>query len=192
MTTTEEPKTCSTCRHWKGAPSSIKDVVVGSCEFPLPAKLPVWVTNFLSSTTLDTDGSKCQAWEARALRTYKPLYGTEDQERLDSSVEAVIATMLALDEPDEITWPVRVLEFRHIDPSNKRETLATSILDDFLSQLDEDYGDRDSSGTEPTPAMRSAALAFVNAVLAEYTPWTCEPTGKVVEVTRERAMEMTK
>jgi hypothetical protein len=46
----------------------------------------------------------------------------------------------------------------------------------MLEDLDEEFGDPDgdSSGTQPTEAMKAAEKIFVEAVLAEYTNHWCE------------------
>lgn len=121
------------------------------------------------------------------------LYGTEDQERLDESVEEVIQDLLdGLDEGEtaKIGWPIKVIVYRRVDLSKQVVRLADIVLADLLERLDEDNSDPDGDGTEPTATMRQAARQFVSAVLAEYVPWACEPTGEVIEVTREQAKEM--
>ena len=63
------------------------------------------------------------------------------------------------------------------------------MLNKVLDDLDCDYGNPDEDSTKPTEAMWEAALAFARVVVAEYVPWACEPTGEVVEYTREQAKE---
>lgn len=55
-------------------------------------------------------------------------------------------------------------------------------LEWMLEILDEEYGDPNDCGTEPTEKMKAAEKVFVDAVLSEYLPWTCEQSGKAVTV----------
>jgi hypothetical protein len=61
----------------------------------------------------------------------------------------------------------------------------------MLETLDEEHSDPEGDYTRPTPTMQAAALAFAQAVTSEYVSWACEPTGKVIEVTREEALGQT-
>lgn len=59
---------------------------------------------------------------------------------------------------------------------------AEMVLDEILLSLDEEYGNPEEE-TEQTDAMKAAALAFVNAIYAEYPVWMCEHiTSRVVKV----------
>jgi len=124
------------------------------------------------------------------------MYGLADDERLEVEAEAVVERVLddACDVPGEpfeataarVTWPIKVDVFRRMEVSNTAEHLGEDALGRALEQLDEEYSDPDGDMTEPTDAMKAAALAFGKAVLADYKPWACERTGEVIEFTREQ------
>ena len=57
-----------------------------------------------------------------------------------------------------------------LDPSH--------ILEDALMNIDEEYGDPDGDGIEPTPAMGAAAEALCKVIQEEYIPWACERNGE--------------
>lgn len=126
------------------------------------------------------------------------LYGLQEQEVLDGDVEAVLERVLenACENPGEpfdataarIEWPIKVLVFRHMDigGENQAENIAQSVLESTLEVLDEEHGDPDGDTTEPSEGMKAAALAFGRAVVKDYVSWACEPTGEVLEFTREQ------
>ncbi len=87
-----------------------------------------------------------------------------------------------------ITWPIKIEEFRPMRINVAIYT--TSVLERLLEDLDEDYADPDGDSTTPTDTMREAARAFVGVVAKEYKVWSCEPTGKVISVSREEALRM--
>ena len=66
---------------------------------------------------------------------------------------------------------------------------ADLALERVLEVMDEEYGDPDGDGNEPTPAMIAAAETFARAIEAEYVPWWCVPvhseTVDVLEWVRE-------
>ena len=62
-------------------------------------------------------------------------------------------------------------------------------MNEVLDNLGCVYGNPDAVPTKPTEAMREAVFTFARVVVAEYVPWACEPTGEVVEYTREQAKE---
>jgi hypothetical protein len=49
-----------------------------------------------------------------------------------------------------------------------------SPLEYVIERLDDEYGNPDSDGTDITPAMEQAEQIFIDAILEEYVPWTCE------------------
>lgn len=57
--------------------------------------------------------------------------------------------------------------------------LADRVLETLLEQLDEEYGDPEGLGTEPTIRMKEKATAFVDAVLEEYQVWSAKLVGKI-------------
>ena len=127
------------------------------------------------------------------------LYGTDDQETLNESVEEVIERLVDdVYEPgegteqtlDRINWPVKVHVFRRIDPAPSIPSLTGRVIRDLLELLDEEHADPNGYETKPTEKMLKAAKTFVTAVISEYVPWACEPTGEVIEVTREMAEGM--
>lgn len=131
------------------------------------------------------------------------LYGLEHWERLEMSVEDVMELVLdeACDHADEsfdtvadrIDWPVRIALFKRMDigGEKKAQRIADRIIAYILNDLDTDYGDPDGivDTSDPTTAMKNAALAFGRAVVADYIPWTAQETGEIIEYTREEARE---
>ena len=41
--------------------------------------------------------------------------------------------------------------------------------------------------SRPTERMKSAALEFAKALMDDYRVWECEPTGKVIQYSKEEA-----
>jgi len=62
--------------------------------------------------------------------------------------------------------------------ASARKALASALLEDLLERLDEEYADPDNDGTVDTEPMRQAAHVFIDAVLAEYTVWTCDQVSE--------------
>lgn len=126
-------------------------------------------------------------------------YGLKDWERLETDPDSVVERILedACHEVGEsfdaiasrIEWPIRILVYKQQDigGDTKAELIAIDALESTLESLDETYGDPEGEPTQATVAMEKAALAFGRAVVAEYEPWLCDPTGEVIEYTRERA-----
>lgn len=121
------------------------------------------------------------------------FYGLEDQEELDGDPIVVIERVLedACEKAgesfdtiaDRIEWPIKVLEYRHLIPS---ESNITSIaLDSVLDHLYEEYGNPDSDGDDPTDDMRTAARRLAKVAIRDFQVWACEPTGEFFEYTRE-------
>ena len=126
------------------------------------------------------------------------LYGLDSDEQLvddlndfiervlDDAVEKVGESFDVI--ADRIKWPVKVGVYRRMTINQKlKDRLAVDILDDVLDRLDEDLANPNGSGTEPTAAMCDAAKALVDAIAKDYQPWACEPTGAVIEISREQA-----
>ena len=111
------------------------------------------------------------------------LFGVEEQERLDNSIdECVLHHLDGLPfNEQEGDFDVQVLHFRPALP-RYGERSTTDLLDSVLEALDMEYGDPDGNGTSPTPAMTKAAFEFVGIVAANYRPYQCDPTGEVTTV----------
>lgn len=99
----------------------------------------------------------------------------------DNIEDAVEFYLDALDElPLGETIEVFGYEHMKIDPSGH---WPDSVLEDFLCNLDENYGDPDSY-TDPTEKMKKAAQKFVEVVLEEYAVWACKQVCSVkIDVT---------
>jgi hypothetical protein len=114
------------------------------------------------------------------------LYGLDLWERLmtdmDDAIEEVVESCGGA---DEVEWPVRLLVFRRMDVTGQARCIAMRALEDALERLDEEHADPDGDATEPTPTMKAAAYAFAKIITDEYVSWACEPTGEVIEYTRE-------
>lgn len=127
------------------------------------------------------------------------LYGLDGWERLVADVETVVERVIddacvKAGEPFDaiatrITWPLHVRVFRPMElPSLDR--MADHILDNLMEWLDEEHADPDGDPTDPTPAMRKAALVCAKAVRKGYISWSCEPTGDTILVTQKEAQAM--
>lgn len=120
-----------------------------------------------------------------------------DHERPDQVVKRELERAVTrVGEPVEataerMTWPMRVCEYRRMTLPTA-ESCAGSSLYNLLGRLDEDFAGPSDAPTSPTPAMVAAEKAFHAAVLAEYVPWMVEPTGRVIEYTREQAVALVK
>ena len=125
------------------------------------------------------------------------FYGMKDWERLEHDLDEALRR--AVDETcdtagdvfaviaSRIEWPIRILVYRRMALTDKHaERIARDALEDAMENLDEEYADADGDPTTPTEDMKAAALAFGRAVVAEYVPWNCAPTGEVIEYTREQ------
>lgn len=127
------------------------------------------------------------------------LYGLQDQEDLNTDIESVVERVLdnACEVVGEsfvagaarINWPLCVYVYRRMTLPSP-EKMAEWAIDAILEPLDGEYGDPDGGRTKPTQAMNVAALALAKAVAAEYVPWACEPTGEVIEITEDEAIDM--
>lgn len=129
------------------------------------------------------------------------LYGIEGQEQLDESIEGVVESLMIggwsytggsgtwKEIADQISWPIEVLVYRRKALPGP-EAGAEAVLGYLLDLFDDEYGDPDKAYNDPTPGMKAAAETFVQAVLSEYVPWQCEPTGEIIRVTREEAAAM--
>jgi|AntAceMinimDraft_16_1070373.scaffolds.fasta_scaffold15810_3 hypothetical protein len=126
-------------------------------------------------------------------------YGLDGQERLVESVEEVIHEVLdtAVTHVGEsfaetaagFQFPILVFEFKRMDIGDAK-TIGESALNYILERLDEEYSNPDGDYTNPTEAMKEAALAFGESVVGGYVPWMCEQTGTVIKVSRQSAEGM--
>lgn len=97
----------------------------------------------------------------------------EHQERLscmskDEAIEYYLDDIEEDKEPDT----VKVYGFARQEIADNEDGIG--ILEDFLANLDENYGDPDGDCTEITDKMKKAAKVFVDAVISEYEVWTCD------------------
>ena len=53
-------KRCGTCRHWR----RIGESTLGECAFPIPKSMPRWIIQRHGSSSLETDGRTCDAWDS--------------------------------------------------------------------------------------------------------------------------------
>jgi hypothetical protein len=114
------------------------------------------------------------------------LYGLEHWEALRDDIEEVIDDVIAYaGGADDVDWPIKVHVFRRKDVKGFVDVVARQATENALELLDEEHADPDGDATEPTQAMKEAAAAFAKVVCDEYVPWACEPTGEVIEYTRE-------
>jgi len=128
----------------------------------------------------------------------KKLYGLQDQESmLDDDVDEVLGRVMddACETPGEsfdaiaarIEWPIKVLVYRRMSlDEGDAKRLAENAIERALEDLDEERSDPDGDATEPSEGMKAAALAFGRAVVKDYVSWACEPTGEILEFTREQ------
>jgi hypothetical protein len=114
------------------------------------------------------------------------LYGLEHEEVFRCGIGEVVERAIEnAGGEGEVDWPVNVRVFRRMDVKRLASMIATDALDHVLETLDEEHADPDGDATKPTQAMKDAAAAFAKVVCDEYVPWACEPTGEVIEYTRE-------
>lgn len=95
---------------------------------------------------------------------------------------------------DTIKWPLRIHEYKRGElREGTAVDLAEQALEDALEWLDDTYRGAGYSlpTTEPTELMKEAAKAFGERVVKDYVPWACEPTGEVIEYTRDQVREIT-
>jgi len=101
------------------------------------------------------------------------LYDCCDSENLthehpSDAVEEYLDARNAEDWPDVL----HVKAWDHDEISEKeKDSLAGMVLERLFEHLSEDYGGEDEQ--EPSAAMGVAALAFVNAVCADFHVWRC-------------------
>ena len=104
------------------------------------------------------------------------LYGIGDQEILDDTIDECIEKYL--DGYTGTDLVVEVKEYRRVaavlDPQ--------CFLDDTLERLDQEYSSGSEYYTDATQTMLSASTVFCEAIMREYVPWNCEPTGKVHKI----------
>lgn len=114
------------------------------------------------------------------------LYALDGDERLKYSVAEALEFGLCEQNLDDIDYPILVHEYRRMKPSLN----ADRILEDVLDHLDENYCNPDGDSTEPTEEMKQAAKVFADSILSQYVSWSCECNGNVIEITRDKAIEI--
>lgn len=127
----------------------------------------------------------------------EPLYGFGESERLFGSLDELLEEWVNQLQDDATfdeaasneEWPMKIRVFRRMNHWRSRHSVAYRALDRLLEDLDEKYGDPEGDPTEPSDAMKRAALAFADAILKDYSPYMCEPTGEIVEITKQQAEE---
>ena len=129
------------------------------------------------------------------------LYGLEHWERLEMNPYDVVERVMedACDKVGEgfdamasrIDWPIKIMVYKRRDVGGEScaKTIADTSIESALEMLDEEYADHEGDVSDPTDAMKAAALAFGRTVVADYVSWTCEPNGDVIEFTGEQAKE---
>lgn len=116
------------------------------------------------------------------------FYGVEDQERLDIEIEDTVKRVM--EDGSYSDFPIKINVFKPMSIAKDAETLARDMLDDILENLDCNYGDPDSNGTESTEDMRKASLGLAKVILKDYQSWACEKTGEVIEYSKEEAEKL--
>jgi len=127
-------------------------------------------------------------------------YGFEGDEQLSEDMESLIEQFFednceqvgegSAAIADRIAWPIVIGVYRRFDLAGEGHAIPGRVLEEVLERLDEEYGDPDGDPFDATAKMWEAANAFACAVLDEYVPWMCEPTGEVIAVTRNEALEI--
>ena len=117
------------------------------------------------------------------------FYGYDGQERLSSEPEDVVIDLITGEE-DYQGYPIKVHVFKPIEIIKDVESYVESMLDTLLENLDEEYGDPDNDYTEPTEKIKKSALDLARTIKEEYVSWMCEPTGEVLEFSKEDALKI--
>lgn len=113
--------------------------------------------------------------ETRAQQTTRRVvYWTcdEEAERLTATTVEQAVRKWAVDHVGPLPETVTVYGHAPVVPNPLR--YEGTLLDALIEWLDDEYGDPDGSPTQPTDDMHAAERAFIEAVLAEYQPCTCE------------------
>jgi hypothetical protein len=105
------------------------------------------------------------------------LWGSADDETLAySDADEVFASMVNDMLPEELDREATAYQFKRVEIPRG----YFNPLERLLEDLDDEFGGEDPS--EPTEAMKAAEQAFIDAVLKDYVPWRCDPTGEKVTV----------
>lgn len=126
------------------------------------------------------------------------LYGLHGDEDLNEDMDAIIERVLddacekvgeSFDTiADRIVWPLKIfVHHRTVISDKDKSYLSECLLEDLLDRLDEEHGDPNGDRTKCEPEMLAAARVFVDSVVSKYKVWACEPTGAVIEISREQA-----
>ncbi len=119
----------------------------------------------------------------------KEYYGYEGQERLVDDPADVVDNLVTGEE-DYQDYPIKVHVFRPMEAIGSPTDYAIRILEELLETLDDEYGDPDGDNTKPTKKMREASLELAKVMKEEYVSWMCEPTGEVLEFSKEDALKI--
>ena len=105
------------------------------------------------------------------------LYGIFDREYLHDDPDEAIEELL--DDCDASDFaamaPLEVREYKRAKATLDPE----EVLEWVLEKLDQDFSVAAEEETHPTQKMKDAAREFCAAILADYVPYDCFPTGKV-------------
>lgn len=102
------------------------------------------------------------------------FWGMEDEERLSCTEIGERVQKFCEDYEGDEPIP-ETIELIGFDSMKVNEgSYAEWLLDNLLETLDEEYGDPDGDGTEPTEGMKQAANEFIKKVFSEYHAWNCE------------------
>jgi len=136
------------------------------------------------------------------------LYGLHGDEDLNEDMDAIIERVLddacekvgeSFDAiADRIVWPLKIfVHHRTVISDKDKSYLSECLLENLLDRLDEEHGDPNGDGwrgesdrTKCEPEMLAAARVFVDSVVSKYKVWACEPTGAVIEISREQARQL--
>lgn len=116
------------------------------------------------------------------------FYGFKDQERLDGEPSDTAQRLIdQLGKGETLEFPIKVFEYKQDElwAKNNLESYANDILDNLLERLDDEHGDPNSNGTEPSEDMKKAALELTKAIVKDYYVFSCSLTGKVIEFNEE-------
>lgn len=129
-------------------------------------------------------------------------YGLDEDEHLFNDLDELLERIIddscnGAGEPTSVIlgrlkFPIKVYVHKKMSVSDMADSIAERALEDALGFLDEEYSDPDGDTTEPTKKMKAAANAFGKAVVEDYDVWACEPTGEVLEYSREQFEEFMK
>lgn len=116
------------------------------------------------------------------------FYGYGEQDRLDSDIEDTVR--IVMEDGDYTDFPIKIDVYKPMSIAKDADTFAKNILEDILERLDEEYGDPDGDGTEPTENMKEASLKLAQVIINEYQSWACVKTGEDIEYSKEEVEKL--